>query len=391
MAVAASAKVENAEKWKVKDHVRYMFMLMTWVAVWVLRVLTDYFPCSIGPSSLPYPLLEGFSTVGSLDMVPSSSSSSSLDLILHESYAMAIPPGKALGRALSHVLAIVNEIPATSRKYQFAVAMADRIVDDNTRDGHIELLEINRLALASAFARTSSLLHSALESSHKASDDYSAWGTRVLSSLPFGSFLAPYVVKGLGAVFSLASGSKSQKQRQMVLGGRERVDDVAAEKHAQELLWIADKMRGCGAVDEALVLWSLSSDLASLALNANPRVQGIILKISALLIGDLSGAKMEVPRQVTFRLLVLWLPLFCYAENGIAYPVLTRYEKAQMERIMDDLISTLPAMDQQVILTNWLQDFSISTSEWPNLQLSYDRWCQSTRNLIAENLEYKDN
>lgn len=53
---------------------------------------------------------------------------------------------------------MVNDTPATSRKYQFAMAMADQIVDENTRDGNIELLEINRYALASAFARTSALL-----------------------------------------------------------------------------------------------------------------------------------------------------------------------------------------------------------------------------------------
>lgn len=176
---------------------------------------------------------------------------------------------------------MVNDTPETSRKYQFAMAMADQIVDENTRDGNIELLEINRYALASAFARTSALLHRSFESSNKStSDQFRAWSTRILSSLPFGYVVAPFVVQGIGAVFSLAGGSRSQKERQMVLGGRERVDDVAAEKHAQELLWIVDKMRRCGAVDEALIQWSLANGLASLAHNANPRVQGFILKIS---------------------------------------------------------------------------------------------------------------
>jgi hypothetical protein len=51
------AKTEQAEKWKATDHLRFVVMLMTWVTVWVLRVLMDYFPCSIGPP--PQYLLAG--------------------------------------------------------------------------------------------------------------------------------------------------------------------------------------------------------------------------------------------------------------------------------------------------------------------------------------------
>lgn len=80
---------------------------------------------------------------------------------------------------------------------------------------------------------------------------------------------------------------------------------------------------------------------------------------------------------------MLWLPLLCHASNGVAYPVLTYLEKVEIERAIDKAIWSLAPMDQEVILTNWLQDFAISPSEWPNLQPSYDRWCQSTRNLVA--------
>lgn len=93
--------------------------------------------------------------------------------------------------------------------------------------------------------------------------------------------------------------------------------------------------------------------------------------------------KNEVPRQVKFNILVLWLPLFCYADNGLSYPVLTGFEKVEMEKTMDELISSLPTIDQEVILTNWLQDFTTTSSDWPNLQKSYDLWCQSTREFVA--------
>ena len=109
----------------------------------------------------------------------------------------------------------------------------------------------------------------------------------------------------------------------------------------------------------------------------------VVMLTLAILFGELTRGDLEVARQVKFRLLALWLPLFCYADNGFSYPVLTGYEKSEMERTMDQLISSLPAIDQEVILTNWLQDFTISSSDWPNLQLSYDRWCHSTRKLLV--------
>lgn len=56
--------------------------------------------------------------------------------------------------------------------------------------------------------------------------------------------------------------------------------EVMAEKFGQELLWITNKLRVYGAGNEALVQWSYCSGLASLSLNASPRVQGLILKIS---------------------------------------------------------------------------------------------------------------
>lgn len=103
----------------------------------------------------------------------------------------------------------------------------------------------------------------------------------------------------------------------------------------------------------------------------------------AILFGDVNGPDLEVPSQVKFRLLVLWLPVFIYADNGLLYPVLSGYEKAEMERVMDVLIASLPAVDQEVVLSNWFQDFTTSNSDWPNLQFSYDRWCHSTRKLIS--------
>ena len=153
--------------------------------------------------------------------------------------------------------------------------MADKIVDENIRDGHVELMQLNRMALASAFAHTSSLLYGSIKSCSHA-EDSSSWTTRLVGSVfPLGL----HVIKRLGTVFPFLGGGGSSTKQVTLIGGVCE-SHVVAEKHAQELLWLTNKMRLCGTVDEALVQWSLASGLASVALTANPRVQGFMVKIS---------------------------------------------------------------------------------------------------------------
>ncbi|PIA31472.1 hypothetical protein AQUCO_04900047v1 [Aquilegia coerulea] len=371
------------EKWGITDHIRYMFMLMTWMTVWFLRVLMDYMPCSFLPS--PHYFLTGGGLIGlGSSSELSSSSSTSTDLVVHDGYTDECggPSSIAIGRALSHIFSLLNDMPATSRKYQFAMAMAENIVDENVRDGHVALQEINRAALSSAFARTTNLLYQSLHISRDVISQTDGWPSRILYSLPLGSYLAFYF-KGIRYLSSflpignnVASGSSSEATH----GG---YDFVKAEKFAQELLWITKKLRGCGAVDEALVQWSFASALASSSLMANPRVQSTMVIISAIMVRELAKGETEVPRMVKFRLLILWLPLFCYASHdGLPYPTLTVTEKNEMEKMLDEVISSLPVADQEIILTNWLQDYIYCNSDWPNLQKSYSQWCRTSRKLL---------
>ncbi|KAH7521167.1 uncharacterized protein LOC125423526 [Ziziphus jujuba] len=394
VSVASGSRAQHMQKWRTSDHLRFMVMLITWLTLWVLRVLMDHIPFSIAPSS-PFHLLQQFSPTGLIGFPQSSSpsSSSSMDLIVYD--GVDALPVQALGRSLSHILALLNEIPATSRKYQFAMAMAERIMDENARSGHVDMIQVNRLALSSAFSRTSTLLHRSLmrTQNDNEEDGGSTWMSRAIRAIPMGTYVAPYL-KGirmcLGAVRSCMEMATScwQKQgRKMVRvgGGDHQGEEEMAEKLAEEMVWISIKLRDYEALDEAMVQWSLASSLASLSLYANPRVQGLILKISGIIFKDINGRESIeiITKQEKFRLLMLWLPLLCHASNGVAYPVLTYLEKVEIERAIDKAIWSLAPMDQEVILTNWLQDFAISPSEWPNLQPSYDRWCQSTRNLVA--------
>lgn len=156
------------------------------------------------------------------------------------------------------------------------IAMAENILDENARDGHEALQEINRTALSSAFGHTTNLLHQSLQAKHQANETNS-WPSRLLYSLPLGSYLRVYL-KGVQFVANLLPlGNKDTGGNG---GGDEAYESVKPEKFAQELLWVTKKLKYCGAVDEALVHWSSASGLASSSLVANPREQSTIVRVS---------------------------------------------------------------------------------------------------------------
>ncbi|CAN1254981.1 hypothetical protein LINPERPRIM_LOCUS8844 [Linum perenne] len=413
VSVASNIQPEHADKWRPSDHLRFMVMLMSWLTVWIMRVLMDYLPvpsltwlpvqhllsAAISPLKLALPAAPTPPSMGKLGVgggggdystaIVPAAGASSMDVIFQD--GLDETSLHAIGRSLTDILALMNEIPATSRKYQFAMTMADRIMDGNFRHGHPELVEINRIALSSSFARTLTLLYRSIhEPLHP--DSTASWTTRVIRSLPLGSYVVSYA-RGLNYCLStflqtIGSGAWSDKRLALPGGGTASGgDDVASEKLAEELLWMTNKLRAYGFVEEALVQWSHAYGLASIALSISPRVQGLILKTSAVLIGDLGGggreAKLQVSGQVKSRLLMVWMPVLCHANNGLTYPVLSTFEMLQVERAIDEVMATLPGMDQEVILTNWIHDYASTTSDWPNLQSSYDRWCQSTRQLAA--------
>ncbi|XP_021750676.1 uncharacterized protein LOC110716367 [Chenopodium quinoa] len=352
----------NNNKWKVKDHLRFMSLLFTWFTMWALRLVSDVIPTSSSlSSSLNHLKITSSSNVMVVDhgdgnngdgsLLNSTSVSYSpvqnLDLISHDGFLMEggdhhLQAGlsvEALGRALSHG----KRWPTRGR---------GRFSRDERGD---------------------------------------PWTLCTIRKLPLGTYISAYMKGGISVVFPhLQSMWQLQKTRRCMMnddgefvGSDQSVEVVGAEKLAQELLWIIHKLRACFAVDEALVQWSLASNLASLSLNANPRVQALLIKISASLLGDIARAEFKVHTQVQYRLLVLWLPLFCYACSGLRYPVLSSSEKIDVERTMERMIASLSATEQEVVLRNWLQDFAICSSDWPNLRPSYDRWCQSSRQLVA--------
>ncbi|XXG86400.1 hypothetical protein AAC387_Pa11g1303 [Persea americana] len=255
-----------------------------------------------------------------------------------------------VARALSQMLSIVHEIPVGSRKYETLRALAERVMDENVRE---ESAEVNREVLSSAFesavARLQGIMWWRAEEPRGA-----AWVIRPVM----------WVAR---AEFGLGSGSP--------------------EKIAAELLWMARKMVECGAGERAICMWGSASGLASMAVAAEPALQGSLVKVSAFLFKQAKEKDSGMGDEgVKLKMLMSWLPMLCHASNGTDTLVLSSAERAEMECVLEEMIEKLSNCDQEKVLALWLYHFtSCPNSDWPNLQSCYARWYATSRKLFLLN------
>ncbi|KAF2320338.1 hypothetical protein GH714_027184 [Hevea brasiliensis] len=176
------------------------------------------------------------------------------------------------------------------RKYEVVRSLAEKIIEEN-QSGDAEALRlVNRTSLSAAFERTLSQLEaSMLELGYEPDVNW-----QVQNQLN----------RVLRAVRSLKDGTLG------AFGGRTREGmERLEEKLAAELLWLSQKLAACGCGEEAVCRWASASNLAYFALSAEPRLQGSLLKIAAC--------------------------------NGTDVPVLSTSERAELEKILEELIETL--------------------------------------------------
>ncbi|KAK7328146.1 hypothetical protein VNO77_22242 [Canavalia gladiata] len=267
----------------------------------------------------------------------------------------------AVGRALSQLLSTLNDIPVSSRKYQLVRSLAERIIDDNNDSGVHALRQVNRLVLSAAFVRTMRQLETTAAERGEGEDEeyYRVRLRRVVRAV-----------------------------RWKVRGGE---SGVPAEKLAAELLWLAQKMAACGCAEEAIWQGAAASHLGSLVLTADPRLQTSLVKLAAFLfkeakdlgLDEIEGSKMKLHMQVKLKMLQSWLPLLCRASNGIDAPALSISERAELERVLEDIIEGLEQEEQEQVLSLWLHHFTrCPSSDWPNLHACFARWCSTSRKQL---------
>ncbi|EYU18473.1 hypothetical protein ABFS82_02G059100 [Erythranthe guttata] len=300
--------------------------------------------------------------------------------------------GSGVSRALSQLLSIMNDIPVSSRKYEVVRSLAEKLIDENLLENNRALREVNCSVLSVAFARSLSQLEAALaEQGRRSSGDGAGDSAAGEGDLYDCSGKGSRLMKGVKyygvAAWRYAKSRSSEMRR------------CSGEKLAAELLWLAQKMAASGCAEEAVCKWASASNLAWLALSAEPRLQGSLVKVSAFLIKQAKEMGKEEEeeekedqetntpseeqhiRQTKMKMLMSWLPLLCRANNGTDAPILSMGERAEMERILEAIISTLREEDEQeCVLSLWLHHFTYCpASDWPNLRSCYTRWYSVTR------------
>ncbi|GAB4853316.1 hypothetical protein Ancab_017495 [Ancistrocladus abbreviatus] len=302
----------------------------------------------------------------------------------------------AIARALTQLLSILNDIPVSSWKYEVVRSLAKKIIDENLKEESEVLREVNCSALMGAFSRTLSQLEAAVVEQERVNPmGGGAGGALGGGGLGIGAvdYLLSWVVR---AVWYLGDATWSKVGRLREEGedkGQRRRARCSAEKLSAELLWMAEQLAACGGVEDAVERWAYSSNLAWLALSAEPRLQGSLVKVSAFLIKqvkeigrdceDAEEIERERQRRMKTKMLMSWLPLLCRASNGTDAPILSSSEKAELERVLEETIETLERQeDREKVLFLWLHHFTcFPSSDWPNLFPCYVRWCATARKL----------
>ncbi|KAL2632074.1 hypothetical protein R1flu_016760 [Riccia fluitans] len=359
-----------SENWNIVEHIRSLALIVLYMISWSARILLQFVP-------------QRKELVGLTRALESISQTLNPTLTQDEHISVGTMSGCAIGRSLSQVLALVNDLPASSKKYAFTRALAEKIIYENSNHGY-GYESVNRMALSAGFKRTLTLLTEGLHGLHHQRKRGTTWSLplKLVSLIPSAGMAVPLpaplsiIRSKIGCYFDpLLSGQTFSSS------GMDATESAEfAEKLGQELLWLAEKLAECSALEEGMVQWSAASSLASLSLTASPRVQRSLVRLSALLIREIVSGK-EAGIDVRFKLLFLWIPLFCTATHGVDGVIFSTSEKVEVERSLEKAIRNLPESDQEVLLAIWLQEFALSTSDWPNLQTCYDAWCNSTRKL----------
>lgn len=271
-----------------------------------------------------------------------------------------------IARALSQLLSIVTDIPVSSRKYEVVRSLAERIIEENQQEGNDVLREVNRSVLSLAFERTLSRLEAAVVEGGEW-----GWGAR---DEP-GEYSLSRVMKAVRTVRAVHSRLRARWEAN-------RWDVISAEKLAAELWWLAQNLAACGSGDEAVAQWAAASNLAWVALTAEPRLQGSMVKVTALLF--MEANKTELNKVTKLKMMQTWLPFLCRAGNGTDAPVLSLSERSDLEKVLEETIEELEdEEDQEHVLFLWLHHFThSSSSDWPNLHGCYARWCSASRRQL---------
>lgn len=102
-------------------------------------------------------------------------------------------------------------------------------------------------------------------------------------------------------------------------------------------------------------------------------------------------AEKENWREIKKKMLISWIPLLCQASNGADKPVLRSAERAELDKVLEKMISELKEEEQEQVLSLWLHHYThSSSSDWPDLKGFYVRYCDSSRQLLLLHCDHNN-
>ncbi|MCO5564801.1 hypothetical protein L7F22_018469 [Adiantum nelumboides] len=299
-------------------------------------------------------------------------------------------------RALFQVFGLVNDTPVSSDKYQFARALAERLMSKNMLKSDDTLWDTNKAALEAAFVRTVDLLTLSLEELHQQQElKEGSWLWALIHSIFLKNVGAFQQRLSLDFIYTyinniLTRADKSIKATVELPPVQSSTSSVRrsnlsamAEKLAQELLWVTEKLKDFSSLSEPSRRWGAMHSLAKLSLSAHPRIQACLLRVSVMLLKELVVSESRTCSSSSkVNVLLMWLPLFCHVKFGFDYPCLMPSEKTDVSKDLERNISSLSLLDQERVLACWLREYVSSASEWPNLQECFETWYFSVSNSV---------
>lgn len=152
-------------------------------------------------------------------------------------------------------------------------SLAEKLIDENHREGIEELREVNRAVLSAAFDGTINQIEAAMvdRGFRQVVDDDDGGGGGGSGPVDF------RLSRVVRAVRSFGDSARSRFGRTKEGGNH---GGGSAEKLAAEALWLAQKMASCGCGNDACTRWASAAQLGRLALSAEPRLQGSLIKVA---------------------------------------------------------------------------------------------------------------
>ena len=194
------------------------------------------------------------------------------------------------------MLALVNDTPVSSEKYEYARSLVDKIIIQNITHGDPTLWDTNKVALQAAFSRTVELLSLSLELQQQQEVKGNSWSWYLARSVfsrghvrnSPNNDLSPFSIEKMclyicNLLFPMAALTRMSSELPPLMSASSGSSiSAVAEKLSQELVWITEKFKECSSIYEASRMWSIESRLSKLSLSAHPRVQASLLRVSGI-------------------------------------------------------------------------------------------------------------